>query len=92
MAEAAVTVTKQGGTVLEGEVIARLRRRESSAGILAERREARESWDLKLSTTGAISPVFSGCCAWFRSGCREVGPWIGTVVGAGVVGVGGAEM
>jgi len=32
-----VTVTKRGGAVLEvGEVIARLRRRESSAGGLAE--------------------------------------------------------
>ena len=61
MGETVVTVTKQGGAVLEvGEVIARLRCRECSAGDLAEGAEAREPWDLKLSITGAISPYFSG--------------------------------
>jgi hypothetical protein len=82
--ETVVTVTQKGGTVVEvGEVIARLRCRESLAGGLAEGAEARELWDLELSTTGAISTFFVGGCTPFRSGGCEVGSSV-VRVGVGV--------
>ena len=81
MGETVVTVTQKGGTVVEvGEVIARLRCRESLAGGLAEGAEARELWYLELSTSGAF---FVGGCTPFRDGGCEVGSSV-VRVGVGV--------
>lgn len=81
MGETVGTVTQKGGTVVEvGDVIARLRCRESLAGGLAEGAEARELWDLEFSTTGAF---FVGGCTPFRSGGCEVGSSV-VRVGVGV--------